>query len=101
MGFLDDCFGDSLEAFRFELDERARALAREPGFSRLLAEKRLRRARDEHCKPLAQYRAEELEHMKLNFYGFDASYHVARYNFVYKVPHSWTPLHLAQHRRQR
>ena len=37
--------------------------------------------------------------MKLNFYGFDPSYHVARYNFVYKVPHSWTPLHLARHRR--
>jgi hypothetical protein len=36
--------------------------------------------------------------MKLNFYGFDTSYQVARYNFVYKVPHSRTPLHLAIHR---
>ena len=36
--------------------------------------------------------------MKLNFYGFDPSYHIARYNFVAKVPHSWTPRHLARHR---
>ena len=36
--------------------------------------------------------------MKLNFYGFDSSYHVARYNFVCKVPRSRTPLWLARHR---
>jgi hypothetical protein len=38
--------------------------------------------------------------MKLNFYGFDPSYHVARYHFVHRLPHAWTPLHLARHRRQ-
>ncbi len=37
--------------------------------------------------------------MKLNFYGFDPSYHVARYHFVHRMPHAWTPLHLARHRR--
>jgi putative two-component system hydrogenase maturation factor HypX/HoxX len=37
--------------------------------------------------------------MRLNFYGFDPSYHVARYNFVCKVPKSRTPFHLAGHRR--
>jgi len=37
--------------------------------------------------------------MRLNFFGFDPSYHVARYNFVHRVPHSRTPLHLALHRR--
>ena len=39
--------------------------------------------------------------MRLNFYGFDSSYHVARYNFVYKVPKSRTPLTIASHRRTR
>jgi len=29
--------------------------------------------------------------MRLNFYGFDPSYHVARYNFVRKVPKSARP----------
>jgi putative two-component system hydrogenase maturation factor HypX/HoxX len=36
--------------------------------------------------------------MKLNFYGFDPSYHVARYHFVFKLPKSRTPLYLAAHR---
>jgi putative two-component system hydrogenase maturation factor HypX/HoxX len=36
--------------------------------------------------------------MQLNFFGFDPSYHVARYNFVRKVPKSRTPVWLARHR---
>jgi len=63
-----------------------------------LEEKRARRVRDEAVKPLAAYRDEELEHMRRNFYGFDPSYHVARYHFVRRTPHSWTPRHLAAHR---
>jgi putative two-component system hydrogenase maturation factor HypX/HoxX len=39
--------------------------------------------------------------MKRNFYGFDPSYHYARAHFVHKVPHAWTPLHLAVHRQRR
>lgn len=36
--------------------------------------------------------------MRRNFYGFDPSYHVARYHFVaQEAPHSWTPRHLALH----
>ena len=57
------------------------------------------RLADEAEKPLAAYRAAELERMRLNFYGFDPSYHVARYNFVHKVPKSRTPLTIARHRR--
>jgi hypothetical protein len=37
--------------------------------------------------------------MRMNFYGFDPSYHIARHRFVYRTPHAWTPLHLARHRR--
>jgi len=36
--------------------------------------------------------------MHRNFYGFDPSYHVARYHFVHKLPHAFTPRHLALHR---
>jgi len=36
--------------------------------------------------------------MRKNFFGFDPSYHVARYNFVRKIPKSRTPLTLANHR---
>jgi hypothetical protein len=36
--------------------------------------------------------------MRLNFYGFDPSYHVARYNFIHKIAKSRSPLTLARHR---
>jgi putative two-component system hydrogenase maturation factor HypX/HoxX len=49
---------------------------------------------------LEAYRREELERMRMNFYGFDPSYHVARYNFVRSVPKSRTPPTIARHRRR-
>jgi putative two-component system hydrogenase maturation factor HypX/HoxX len=98
-GLIDDFFGDSVSDFCGQLRGRAEALAAEAGFAAFLDEKRKRRIRDENEKPLARYRAEELEHMRLNFYGFDPSYHVARYHFVHGSPRARTPLHLARHRQ--
>ncbi len=63
-----------------------------------IAKKQNRRQQDEAHKPLERYREEELEQMKLNFFGFDPSYHVARYYFVHKTCHSRTPPYLALHR---
>jgi putative two-component system hydrogenase maturation factor HypX/HoxX len=100
LGLVDAQFGASPQAFRAEVAVRAHELAGDPGWARLVAAKRARRAADEAAKPLASYRAEELERMKLNFFGFDPSYHVARYNFVHKVPRSRTPYWLAPHRRR-
>jgi putative two-component system hydrogenase maturation factor HypX/HoxX len=77
---------------------QAAALAAAPDWAGRILAKDARRAAEEAEKPLAAYRAEELERMKLNFYGFDPSYHVARYHFVFKVPKSRTPLYLARHR---
>ena len=54
------------------------------GLDARLVEKRRRREADEAEKPLASYRSEELARMRLNFYGFDPSYHVARYNFIHE-----------------
>jgi putative two-component system protein, hydrogenase maturation factor HypX/HoxX len=76
----------------------AGALARTPELETRIAAKHRRRAADEREKPLAAYRAEELARMHRNFYGFDPSYHVARYNFIHHLPKSRTPLHLARHR---
>ncbi|WP_025035370.1 hydrogenase maturation protein [Bradyrhizobium sp. DOA9] len=73
----------------------------DPGFALCLADKRRRREADESEKPLQAYRDEELRRMRLNFYGFDPSYHVARYNFIQKVPKSRTPLTIANHRSRR
>jgi len=79
----------------------AAALASEANFGMKLAMKSRQREADEAKKPLEAYRAEELARLRLNFYGFDPSYHVARYNFIHKVPKSRTPLTLARHRSPR
>jgi putative two-component system hydrogenase maturation factor HypX/HoxX len=100
IGLIDDCFGGSVNEFVMMIRSVAEALATDPDFETQLEAKHRQRAKDESVKPLEAYRTEELERMKLNFYGFDPSYHVARYNFVFRVPHSWTPLHLARHRQR-
>jgi len=87
-----------LPAPTFRVDVARRAAELVAGFDAAIAAKRARRARDEVQKPLAAWRAEELARMRRNFYGFDPSYHVARWHFVAKSPQSWTPRHLARHR---
>jgi putative two-component system hydrogenase maturation factor HypX/HoxX len=99
LGLIDGHAGPERAAFRALVEAQAHDLAREPRFAQRLAEKCVRRALDEQARSLADYRGEELAHLRMNFYGFDPSYHIARHRFVYRTPHAWTPLHLAQHRR--
>jgi len=58
---------------------------------------------DEGIKPLAHYRAEELEHMKVNFFGADPSYHEARRRFVFKgsPPPKAAPIPIPETTRER
>jgi putative two-component system hydrogenase maturation factor HypX/HoxX len=98
MGLIDDHFGADHARFLGEVRARAAAMAADPGFAAQLARRNRERAADEARRPLESYRAAELERMKLNFFGFDPSYHVARYNFVHKVARSRTPSYLALHR---
>lgn len=99
LGLIDDFLAADRNAFRDGITALAEGLAHEGGHAQRLAEKALARLADETEKPLEHYRAEELEHMKLNFFGFDPSYHVARYHFVRKVPKARTPPYLAFHRQ--
>jgi putative two-component system hydrogenase maturation factor HypX/HoxX len=80
--------------------DRAAALATSDDLADRLAARNARREADEAARPLEAYRQAELARMRLNFYGFDPSYHVARHRFVHRTPHSWTPRHLAVHRRK-
>jgi putative two-component system hydrogenase maturation factor HypX/HoxX len=81
-----------------EILARATALAAAPDLSARIAKKQEQRARDEAERPLEYYREAELAKMRRNFWGFDPSYHVARHNFIRKVPKSRTPAALALHR---
>lgn len=98
LGLIDACFALDKPNFRKKIEQLAEALSASPDYAALLQNKVRQRDKDEQNKPLAAYRADELRHMQLNFYGFDPSYHVARYHFVHKIPHAWTPLYLARHR---
>ncbi len=97
----DERFGNNRKAFLEEVKKRSRELAASLDFKTKLEEKNALRARDEIRQPLSQYRENELAKMRSNFYGFDPSYHVARYNFVYKIPKSRTPFTIARHRDRR
>jgi putative two-component system hydrogenase maturation factor HypX/HoxX len=98
LGLADACFAQAPEAFLREAIGRAQALAASPAFAATLVAKQRARAADEAARPLSSYRDAELARMKLNFYGFDPSYHVARYHFVHRLPKARTPGYLASHR---
>ncbi len=98
MGLIDACDEGLREGWETRAIERALALAGSYNHSEQVAVKQARRAADEARCPLARYREQELARMHRNFYGFDPSYHVARHHFVHKLPHAWTPRHLATHR---
>jgi putative two-component system hydrogenase maturation factor HypX/HoxX len=97
-GFYDACLASDPTVFRLDVAGRAAELAASGDIAARLTAKRDKRERDEAAKPLSAWRAEEMAHMERNFYGFDPSYHVARWHFVTKSPQSWTPRHLAKHR---
>jgi putative two-component system hydrogenase maturation factor HypX/HoxX len=98
MGLIEDFFGSKSEDFILQIKAAAEKLATSPDYLKLIEKKCQARQLAEAKKPLETYRAAEMEQMNLNFFGFDPSYHVARYNFVYRTPHSRTPRHLAKHR---
>lgn len=100
LGLADAHFGADRISFDAEVARRVKTMC-DKDHSNMLQEKQARRTIDEAEKPLAQYRTEELNRMKRNFYGFDPSYHVARYNFVHKICKSRTPITLARHRDKR
>jgi putative two-component system hydrogenase maturation factor HypX/HoxX len=99
LGLADAVFADTRAEFDAETAKMATVLA--AAFTDLIKAKKARRAKDEAVKPLAEYRAAELKKMHRNFFGFDPSYHVARYNFVHKICKSRTPVTLARHRDKR
>jgi putative two-component system hydrogenase maturation factor HypX/HoxX len=99
IGLVDTMLPACLADCDTELRCMAEALAHSPDYERRLAQKRAKRFYDERVKPLAAYRAEEVAQMKINLYGSDSAYHVARFNFVHKIAPMATPSRLAKHRQ--
>ncbi len=99
LGLINEVIEKNGSAFVQDVKKRAADMADVPAYSLRLEYKNKCRAVDEQHKALADFRQEELKKMHMNFFGFDPSYHIARYNFVYKVAKSRTPLTIALHRR--
>ncbi|HYW02610.1 MAG TPA: hydrogenase maturation protein [Gammaproteobacteria bacterium] len=99
LGLADVCGPANPARFRAEVLDQALSLAGADGYAARLEDKSRRLGRDTAERPLQAWRDEELAQMRLNFYGFDPSYHVARHRFVHQAPRAWTPRHLALHRR--
>jgi len=99
LGLADRAYCNNRADFDEHTQQYASALVLD--YAELIDKKNQRRALDEAHKPLSEYRTEELQKMGRNFFGFDPSYHVARYNFVHKVCKSRTPVTLAKHRDKR
>lgn len=99
MRLIDAVAGPDQFAFIAAVESAARRMAEGHDFEAMLRTKRARLAGDEYRNELAACRADELERMRMNFFGFDPSYHIARHRFVHHAPLAWTPLHLARHRR--
>jgi putative two-component system hydrogenase maturation factor HypX/HoxX len=99
LGLVDAVLDEGPVNFVAAVLNRAQALAEDPALPAWAKHKRELRQQDEARRPLAAYRHDELVRMHRNFYGFDPSFHIARSNFVRHVLPSWTPRHLAWHRR--
>jgi putative two-component system hydrogenase maturation factor HypX/HoxX len=99
LGLIDGVFGKSQEEFEEKLKDYLKDFVNSPEFEGFLARRKGEKLRDWSLKPLSAYREEELQRMKLNFYGFDTSYHIARYYFVRRFLPFRTPPYLAVHRR--
>jgi putative two-component system protein, hydrogenase maturation factor HypX/HoxX len=101
IGLVDAILSDEFDEFHAQVRERAEELAVSPDYDRRLREKGEQRSIDEQIKPLAAYRAAELNRMRMNFYGKfyggDVSYHEARYDFVHKIRPKETAAYLAKH----
>ncbi len=99
LGLINEIIAGKGTTFIQNVKKRAADMANVPAYSSRLKYKNKRREVDEQHKPIADYRKSELDKMRMNFFGFDPSYHIARYNFVYKVAKSRTTLTIALHRR--
>ncbi|MEU3825095.1 hydrogenase maturation protein [Streptomyces sp. NPDC029080] len=86
IGLVDRLVPAAPQDFAAEVGRLATDLAATAGLDRLLAEKAAARTADEHERPLARYREDELARMHAVFFDPEAPYHALRAAFVRKTP---------------
>ncbi|MFI9821486.1 hydrogenase maturation protein [Streptomyces sp. NPDC052013] len=86
LGLVDRLLPVAAQEFAAEVERRAAGLAAVADLDRRIAAKRVRRARDESARPLAQYREAELARMGAILFDPHAPHHALRSAFVRKAP---------------
>ncbi|GHG51118.1 enoyl-CoA hydratase-related protein [Streptomyces griseocarneus] len=86
LGLVDRVVPGPAQEFAGAVTRMAADLIGECDVPLRIAVKKAARERDESLKPLAAYRAEELERMRAVFFSPDAPYHALRSAFVRKRP---------------
>ena len=85
IGLIDDHEGNTNEEFVEFVRKQALEIAGLSYFDKLLMAKRMQRRKDDRNKSLENYRKEELEKMRTNFYDDNMGYNDKRFAFVHKI----------------
>lgn len=85
-------------SFMDQIVRMAEKKAQDQHLMRYLSNKHEKQMNEETQQLLSNHRESELSRMRVNFFGDDKGYHLARKAFVYKEKATETPLHLAKHR---
>jgi putative two-component system protein, hydrogenase maturation factor HypX/HoxX len=100
IGFVDNVLDHDPDIFGAQVHHLVNlAVQNSEALLDCLTKKAVQRWSDETRKPLAVYRKHELAEMHNNFF-VAPDYHQARQQFVFKVPATDTPHHLALHRQR-
>ncbi|MEU9128294.1 hydrogenase maturation protein [Kitasatospora sp. NPDC048540] len=94
LGLVDRVRDDTTAGFRAWVEREAAALAASPELTERLLAKKQRRAAQERERPLAAYRAHELDRMRRAFFEPGEPYHALRRAFVHRTRGAGTPEHL-------
>ena len=85
IGLIDGLYGDTNREFLHYVKQQAQKIIALPYFDKILKAKQFQRRKDELNKPLAKYRAEELTHMRANFFQDNLQFNAKRHDFVHKI----------------
>ena len=102
IGLIDDIYSDQEKKFTTYIKNTTKEIIDLPYFDKLIKAKKFQRKKDERNKPISQYREEELEKMKLNFFENDLDFNYKRFCFVHKKTDltSKTVMDLYRNRRE-
>ena len=84
IGLIDDVYYKQENNYLAFIKKTAKEIIDLLYFDKLIKAKKFQRKKDERNKPLSQYREEELEKMKKNFFENDLDYNYKRFCFVHK-----------------